>query len=139
MLSNEEFQLIADWLLVQGSSKHSRHAHDIKTFIGFEPGSDQHYSATAEEIKEKIKIVIRNYYNLNRLALTTRYGDPYDRKDEVMFTPKNNPMANERKAIQALQSLSYQCAEYIVCETSWHKELKIFIGKLCENIFRRED
>ena len=104
-LSDEEYQLISDWLYMQGISKHSSHAFDIKSFIGFEAGSDEHHKATHEQIAEAIKNTVRNLYNLNRLALTTRYGDLYDRKDETYFPPKNNLMANERKAIEALQAL----------------------------------
>lgn len=136
-LTDEEYQLISDWLYMQGTSKHSSHAFDIKSFIGFEAGSDKHHQATKEEISEAVKNTVRNLYNLNRLALTTRYGDLYDRKDETYFPPKNNPMANERKAIEALQALRYQCGEYLTSDTSLYKDLKIFIGQLCENIFNR--
>lgn len=137
LLSKEEFQLISDWLYMEGSSKQSRHAHYIKSFIGFEAGTDEHFHASSEEISNKVKNSVRHLYNLNRLALTTRYGESYDRNDETQFIPSYNPMANERKVIELLISLRYQCGEYIVCETKSYGFLKELIGELCENIFSR--
>lgn len=139
MLDDEEFQVIADWIYMQGISRQSRHRYCVRTFLGFVPGSDKHHNVDDEEVQQTVKNVIRNFYNLNRLALTTRYGLAYDREDEKHFTPTYNPMANERKVIDRLQSLRYQCAEYIVCETKWYDELRIFIGQLCENIFMRNE
>ena len=138
LLSKDEFQSISDWLYMQGSSKQSRHAHYIKSFIGFEAGTDEHFHASEQEISDKVKNSVRHLYNLNRLALTTRYGESYDRNDETQFTPKYNPMANEKKVISSLISLRYQCGEYIVCETKSYDLLNELIGKLCENIFTRD-
>lgn len=137
MLTNEEFQLMSDWLYMQGTSKQSRHAHYIKTFIGFTPGTDEHHRPGDLFVSKKVEDSVRHLYNLNRLALTTRYGEVYDRNDETKFVPKYNPLANERKVIESLISLRYQCGEYIVCETDSYKKLGGLIGELCENIFTR--
>jgi hypothetical protein len=139
LLKDEQFQAIADWLYSNAIDKIYRHDHDIKNFIGFEIGTEKHTYATDEEIKQAVKNQVRNLYNLNRLALVTRYGDKYDREDTKSFTPKLNPMINETYIINTLISLRYQCAEYITHQTELYKELKIFIGELCENIFERQD
>jgi hypothetical protein len=138
LLSNDEFQMIADFLYMNGISKRSSHAFDIKTFIGFENGSKEHFEATDEQIEKKVIDCVKHLYNLNRLALVTRYGDKYDRNDATEFKPKINPYLKEKEVIETLRSLTYQCGEYIISETSTYKELKEFIGKLCENIFMRE-
>lgn len=138
LLSQEEFQNIADWLFIQATSQRSRHAHYIKTFIGFEPGTHEHANASKEEIEHKLRSAMRHLYNLNRLALVTRYSDAYEREDLTQFTPKHNPLINERKAIETLISLRYQCGEYIVMETETYKKLDKLIGKLCEVVFSRD-
>ncbi len=138
-LSENEFQLIADWLCMQADSKHSKHAFCIKTFIGFKAGTVEHHTATGEQTQEYVKYFVRKLYDLNRLALTVCYGDKYDSRDDKYFIPMYNPMVNEKKAIQALQSLRYQCGEYIVMETDCYKNLNLLIGSLCENIFKREN
>ncbi len=139
MLSKEEFQTMSDWLYSQATFKQSRHSHDIKCFIGLEPGSDEFYEASKEVIKSLTNNAIRNLYNLNRLAQVTRYGDIYDRTDENEFIPKNNYLANERIVIETLISLRYQCSEYMTRETKYWDSLNQLIGSLCENIFSRNE
>ena len=137
LLPEEKYQHISNWLYDQAKFKNSCHARSIKTFIGFIPGTDEHYYATDEQIKEAVKNTVRNLYNLNRLALVTRYSDTYDRNDNKFFEPIVSSISNETEVIELLQSLHYQCGEYLTCDTNLYKELKIFIGELCINIFNR--
>ena len=134
-LSNDQFQQIANWLYQVGCTKNNRLHWPIRIFLGFEPG-DELYHATKEDIKEKSSCLIRNLYNLNRLALVTRYGANYDRRDEVIFEPDNKVLwMNNGDVIETLQSLRYQCNEYIASDTTLYKELKAFIGEVCEVLF----
>ncbi len=132
LLSDEEFQRIADWLYEKCVSKNSRYSYEIRSFIGLDNSKDEDYNASADKIRVQVCTVVRNFYNLNRLSLVTRYGERYDRSDEKQFLPKFDAFGSFKKTLSALRSLHYQCAEYIVCETTWLKELDIFIGKICE-------
>jgi len=134
ILSNEKFQTIANWLYSEGTTKTSCYSHSIKSFIGFEAGTESHHYASDESIKASVRTCLRNLYNLNRLAYVTRYGEAYDRNDDTQFIPKDNFVRTE-SVIKIMQSLRYQCAEYLACETQTYKDLEKFIGKTCENFF----
>lgn len=136
-LSNDQYQLISDWLCTQAMERNSPHYFCVKSFIGFEHENlDLNYPSD-ETVCAAVKIKVRNLYNLNRLALTTCYGHEYQREDFSFFRPVYNNTITEKKAIQTLQSLRYQCNEYLTCDTNLYQELKNFIGQLCENIFDR--
>ena len=122
-----------------GSSKHSKFAHSIREFIGLDNSKTEDYNAGVEEIKQRVMNLVRNYYNLNRLALVTRYGAEYDREDDKKFIPKFDAYSSFKKTLSALNSLSYQCAEYIVCEASCHKQLELFIGKICNTFILQNE
>jgi hypothetical protein len=133
-LSNDQFQQIANWFYQVGCTKSDRLHWPIRIFLGFDPG-DELYHATEEDIKEKSAMLTRNLYNLNRLALVTRYGASYDKYDEVIFEPRKVLWMNNGDVIETLQSLRYQCSEYMTSDTSLYKELKAFIGEACEVLF----
>lgn len=133
MLDDDKWQLIANWLW-QASHEHNRHQFCVRQFLGFEPGTKAFYALTEADRDAAATNAVRNLYNLNRLALVTRYSEPYDRKDETKFVGKFDPMATDIKAIQALRELRYQCAEYMVMDTKQFDELDRFIGKVCEDL-----
>lgn len=134
LLTDEEFQKIADWLYTQAIMRGSIHWHDTRDFIGLQFGTAEHYEAKDERVKELVTCCVRNYYNLNRLALVVRYGDNYDRKDEKQFVPKElHDTVSEKEVIRLMRSLHYQTAEYLVSTTEFHKKLNDFIGEICQN------
>ncbi len=139
MLTDEQYQEIADWLFTESVLKNGDHWRSIRNFLGYEYTDEKHYSASEGEIKEAVKFTVRNYYNLNRLAQCTRYGEIYDRNDKTEFTPKSLFQNKENAVIRLLKSLHYQCAEYLTSDTALHKTLKVFIGELCENLFKRNE
>ena len=134
ILSNEEFQNIANWLYTEGTTKTSCYSYSIRSFIGLEIGSNAHCCASDDSIKAYVGMCLRNLYNLNRLAYVTRYGEAYDRNDDTQFIPKDNFVSTE-SVIKIMQSLRYQCSEYLAYETQTYKDLEKFIGKTCENFF----
>ena len=135
-LSNDQYQLLTDWLFSEAIHKAGSHWHDIRKFIGFCPSSDEFHLVSEADISKAVTNTIRNYYNLNRLALVTRYGDSYDRNDEQKFYHTHRSYT-EKEAILALKSLRYQCGEYLTSDTKLFESLGIFIGAICENIVVR--
>lgn len=144
MLDNEEFQEITDWMFSEMSSPNSPHRNDIMKFVGLlredgtyrcEGDNNKLYLGDFERAAENAG---RHLYNLNRLALTTRYGLPYERKDDTKFKPEIKGQDISKKIISTLQKLSYQCHEYIIMETQTAKDLEHLIGRICINLFREE-
>lgn len=133
-LSDEQYQMIADWLYEEAISKEGHHYYTTRTFLGLG------YGANDEASRIAVKNRVRELYNLNRIALTTRYGEAYDRNDEAEFMPSiRGSGIKETDAVMTLKRLRYQCAEYISSETELFKKLDGFIGYLCENIFDRRN
>jgi hypothetical protein len=140
MLRDEDYQLIADWLLEHGNDTGSDHCYDIRKFIGIDPYSDEIRTVSTDDLTGYIKSMMRSLYDLNRIAMVTRYGENWDREDKTQFTPKNRFYnISSKEAIQKMKSLRYQCAEYIASETKLFDKLSRFIGILCENLFSNQE
>ena len=126
LLSNEQFQKIANMMATSLAKEYYR--YNTQNFLEIEYGTDP------KEQVEAVTLMVRNLYNLNRLALVTRYGDTYERGDETRFSPKAEEF-NPREYIDLLKSLRYQCGEYLASDTNLYKELDGYIGRLCESYF----
>ena len=135
MLSDEEFQNIADWLFDVAKSRVNGCAHTVKVFLGYKPGTESFI--TLPDLEENVINVVRNMYNLNRLALVVRYSDPYIREDKTVFKPKFNPYLKEIEVLSTIKSLLYQCGEYIVMDTKQYKLIEEFLGDICTHIYFR--
>lgn len=128
LLNDDEFRKIAGWLVYRAN--HIDYSHAIGEFLEL-----THYElAELEKVRKRSSLLVRKLYNLNRLALTTRYGDTYDREDTKNFECIGGAL-ELFEIIDLLKTLRYQCAEYITSETDTYKKLDHFIGKLCERFF----
>lgn len=132
MLNDEEFSSISDWLYCTAKSKISIHNHDVLNYLGFSYRDDEHATATSECIKKRVSMVTKHLYELNRLAQTTRYNEPYETLEEKIFNPKLDNVSFH-KFISITRSLLYQCAEAFAHETETYKNLEAFIHELCYN------
>lgn len=137
MLSDEEFQQIADWIYSKAIYGPSHYCCACKDFLGLERGSEDYYSLDHQKAQELTGYAVRNLYNLNRLAQVTRYGEKYDPNDETQWIPKITDRGTVEMFIQTLQSLRYQCAEYLTADTKLFESLTKFIGDLCTAHFTK--
>lgn len=84
---------------------------------------------------EVVRRVIRCLYDLNRLALVTRYGDSYDPAATLRLGPGR--MLDVVGLIKALNCLAYQCGEYLTADTTLYAHLQTYIGELAAGVVAR--
>lgn len=134
-LENEKFQKIANWLFYEARNSGMYSARPLVLEL-LELEVD--HLMSEDDLKQRVGMVVRNYYNLNRLAMVTRYSEPYLRDDEAKFIPiisyNTIPL---KEMIRLCKCLRYQCAEYMTSTTGLFRELDKFIGKLCEVLFNQ--
>jgi hypothetical protein len=94
--------------------------------------SEQHYSvrrfldidndATDETLAHNIAVAVCKLYDLNRLALVTRYGDVWNREDTFSPTITYEAAIKLAQFIKCIGCVVYQCAEYLTDETETYKQ-----------------
>lgn len=107
--------------------------------------SDQHYSvrqfldidndATDETLAHNIMSAVCKLYDLNRLALVTRYGDVWDRDSSLAPTIQYTASINLAQFIQCIACVLYQCAEYLTDETETYKHWRDLEYQLAYSYF----
>lgn len=96
-------------------------------FLKQTTGVDYH-QAPAAEVTTAIAGVVVKLYDLNRLALVTRYGDPFNRESRLDLGPSEPLM--DRELMDALGEVAYQCAEYLTGETQLYDHLQRYRAEL---------
>lgn len=109
--------------------------------------SEQHYSvrrflevdndATDETLERNITSAVCKLYDLNRLALVTRYSDEWDRDDSFSPTIKRDAIINLAQFIKCIGCVLYQCAEYLTHETETYKQWRDLEYQLAYSYFER--
>ncbi|XVV02512.1 hypothetical protein ACQPW3_34925 [Actinosynnema sp. CA-248983] len=84
--------------------------------------------APAAAVTNAITGVVVKLYDLNRLALVTRYGDPYSGEARLDLGP-SEPLT-DRQLVDALGEVAYQCAEYLTGETQLYNHLQRYQAQL---------
>jgi hypothetical protein len=115
LASQQTYDYIASGLY-DAATRHDSDEHStVRDFLEVDK------DATGETLEQNITSVVRHLYDLNRLALVTRYGDQWDSDDS--FTPKIKYTASIKLAqfIQCIACVLYQCAEYLTHETDTYK------------------
>lgn len=130
MLDDDKFQYLANWMKQESTNTYGCSARYM--LIHHVCGGD--FKLTEEEIEKCIGRTIRNFYNLNRLALVTRYGERYERADATSFIPESIGMYTNKMAYKILKSLRYQCSEYMAGETKTYDQIDRLVGSLAELI-----
>lgn len=108
---------------------------------------EQHYTvrrfldidnnATDETLEHHITSAVGKFYDLNRLALVTRYGDEWDREDNFSPTIKRAAIINLAQFIKCIGCVLYQCAEYLTHETEIYKQWRDLEYQLAFSCFSR--
>jgi len=126
MLDEEDFQKIADWLFTKSLENNSPYLYTIKDFLGLDSFT------TEQDIEITIKHYIRRLYNLNSLALTTRYKEKYDPCEKDKFLAKYAFDLKDKDVLNIMSRLRYQLAEDFTGETHTFKRFDKLIGRLSE-------
>jgi len=104
-------------------------------FIEQVAGRDYRQAPEAETI-EAVQRVVGMLYDLNRLALVTRYGDSYDRDAELPAA--SGKVLTDAGLVKALACVAYQCAEYLAADTALYAHLREYEAQLSLAIVSRQ-
>ena len=92
---------------------------------------------TAETLEHNIIIAVSKLYDLNRLALVTRYGDAWNQDDDFKPTITHDATSNLAQFIHCIACVLYQCCEYLTHETETYKQWQELEYKLAYSYFAR--
>ena len=93
--------------------------------------------STDETLEHNITISVCKLFDLNCLALVTRYGELWDRDNSFAPTIKRAATINFAQFIQCIACVLYQCAEYLTDETETYKHWRDLEHQLAYNYFAR--
>ena len=131
LASQQTYDYIASGLY-DAAIRHDIEHHDtVCRFLELEK------DATGETLEHHIAASVSKLYNLNRLALVTRYGDQWEREDSFSPTIKRAASINVAQFIKCIGCVLYQCAEYLTHETDTYKKWRDFEYRLAYSYFIR--
>lgn len=116
LASQKTYDYIASGLYDAAIIRSNEHQYTIRHFLELEDDTSD------EVIEQTIKSAVRNLYNLNRLALVTRYGDQWDRNDDFVPEIKRAAIIDPVQFIKCISCVLYQCSEYLTDETDTYKQ-----------------
>jgi len=116
LASQQTYDYIATGLYDAAIRYDSEHHYTVSRFL--EVDND----ATDETLEHNITNAVRKLYDLNRLALVTRYGDQWDRDTNFSPTIERAATINVAQFIKCIGCVLYQCAEYLADETDTYKQ-----------------
>lgn len=116
LASRQTYDYIASSLYDAAIRHDSEQRYTVRQFLGLDN------DATEDTLEHNICIAVCKLYDLNRLALVTRYGDQWNREDS--FSPAVNRAAiiSLAQFIQCIACVLYQCSEYLTYETDTYKQ-----------------
>src|SRR5690242_2404714 len=116
LASKQTYDYIASGLY-DAAIRHESESHfSVRQFLEIDN------EATDETVTHNITEAVSKLYDLNRLALVTRYGDDWNRGDSFSPTIKRATTINLAQFIQCIACVLYQCAEYLTHETDTYKQ-----------------
>lgn len=116
--------------LYDAAIRHNSEAHyTVRKFLELED------DATDETLEHNITVAVRQLYDLNRLALVTRYGDQWAKEDN--FTPviSHAAIINLAQFVKCIRCVIYQCHEYLTDETDTYKHWRDLAYRLAYSYF----
>lgn len=116
LASQQTYDYIATGLYDAAIRQNSEQHYSVRQFLGVDN------NATNETLEHNITNAVCKLYDLNRLALVTRYGDEWNRDDNFSPTIKRAATINLAQFIQCIGCVLYQCAEYLTHETDTYKQ-----------------
>ena len=131
LASQQTYDYIANGLYDVATNYGNEHHYTIRKFLDID--SD----ATPETLETAIRTAVRKLYDLNRLALVTRYGDTWDRNSVLQLEIKEDASIKPAQFIQCIACVLYQCSEYLTDETATYKKWRGLQYELAYSYFER--
>ena len=131
LASQKTYDYIASGLYDAAIRHDSEHHYTVRRFLELDD------DATDETLEHNITSAVCKLYDLNRLALVTRYGDQWDRDDNFSPTIKHAATINLAQFIKCIGCVLYQCAEYLTDETDTYKQWRDLEYQLAYSYFVR--
>ena len=116
LASKQTYDYIASGLYDAAIRDESEPHYSVRQFL------DIDNEVTDETVAHNITEAVSKLYDLNRLALVTRYGDEWDRENSFTPTIKRAATINPAQFIECISCVLYQCAEYLTHETETYKQ-----------------
>ncbi len=116
LASQQTYDYIASGLYDAAIRHNSEDHYTVRRFL--EVDND----ASDETLEHTIHRAVGKLYDLNRLALVTRYGDEWDRDDNFSPTIRRAATIKPAQFIKCIGCVLYQCAEYLTDETEMYKQ-----------------
>jgi hypothetical protein len=131
LASQQTYDYIASGFYDAAIRHDSEHHYTVRRFL------DVDSDATDETLERNIISAVCKLYDLNRLALVTRYGEEWDRDDSFSPTIKRAATINLALFIKCIGCVLYQCAEYLTHETTTFKQWRDLQYQLGYSYFAR--
>ena len=116
LASQQTYDYIASGLYDAAIRHNSEHHYTVRQFLEVDD------NATDATLEHHITSAVGKLYDLNRLALVTRYGDQWDRDINFSLTITRAATINLAQFIKCIGCVLYQCAEYLTHETATYKQ-----------------
>jgi hypothetical protein len=116
LASQQTYDYIASGLYDAAIRHESEHHYTVCDFLELDKDT------TDEALEYNLTQSVRKLYDLNRLALVTRYGDLWDKEDNFSPTIKYADTIQLAQFVQCIGCVLYQCAEYLTDETATYKQ-----------------
>ncbi len=116
LASQQTYNYIASGLYDAAIRQTNEPHYTVRRFL------DIDNDATGETLEHNILSAVSKLYDLNRLALVTRYGDQWDRDNSFSPIIELDAAINLAQFIQCISCVLYQCAEYLTHETDTYKQ-----------------
>jgi hypothetical protein len=129
LASQQTYDYIASGLYDAAIRRDSEPHYTVRRFLELDN------DVTDETLARSITHAVGKLYDLNRLALVTRYGDAWDRDNHFSLTITRAATINVAQLIKCLACVLYQCAEYLTHETETYKQWRDLEHQLAFNYF----
>ncbi len=129
LASQQTYDYIASGLYDAAIRHDSEHHYAVRDFLKLDK------DATEDTLEYNLTQAMHKLYDLNRLALVTRYGDEWDRENSFAPTIKRAASISLAQFIKCISCVLYQCAEYLTHETETYKQWRDLEYQLAYSYF----
>jgi len=129
LASQQTYDYIASGLYDAAIRQNSEQHYSVRRFL------DIDNDVTDETLAHNIADAVCKLYDLNRLALVTRYGDVWNREDTFSPTITYEATIKLAQFIKCIGCVLYQCAEDLTHETETYKQWRDLEYQLAFSFF----